>query len=338
MKLFRYFLILAVIIFFWSPFALCLEQKTIEESRAIALSDWSVEARPSIVDMLFNKVSYEHFMAIIESEPGLRKIFLKDIDFEKPVDLYLMSVGDYTWNDIDANGIYEFLGIMIVNRGYDRFYIVKRIDEQFSIQVIGVCFNKDYIFENKKITDMIKDLDHDGKGEIIIPVPESENSFVSCWPTIYKWNGKKFEDASETFEDYYRDVILPKEEKHILKLQAEIKKEHSERHINRTKNHAESTRNELDDLDINEIELAQHQIIRDKIIRFVGQDSRAGFERAKEWAKSPYVYLRRNAIVVLGDIKDEESISELEKLCLDPELSVAGNAQSVLKKMREKKQ
>ncbi len=338
MNLFRYCVILTFIILLWASNAFCLDNMTIDEARAIALSDWSVNARPSMVNMSFNKVSYEHFMALIESEPGLRKIFLKDMDFEKPVDLYLMSVGDYTWNDIDADGIYEFLGIMIVNRGYDRFHIVKRIDEQFSIQVISVCFNKDYIFENKKITDMIKDLDHDGKGELIIPVPESENSIVSCWPTMYKWNGKKFEDASETFKDYYRDVLLLNEENHILKLQAEIKKEHSERHIDRTKNHAGSTRNELDDLDINEIELAQHQIVRDKIIRFVGQDSHAGFERANEWAKSPYIYLRQNAIVVFGDIKDDESIEQLQKLLLDPELSVAENAKSVLNKIKLGKQ
>ncbi len=93
-------------------------------------------------------------------------------------------------------------------------------------------------------------------------------------------------------------------------------KENLEKHFDRSKNNAENTKNEVTDLDINEIELARHQITRDKIIRFIGQDNHAGFERAKEWAKSPYTYLRQNAIVVFGDIKDDESISQVHMLAL----------------------
>ncbi|MBI4698669.1 MAG: hypothetical protein HY758_07120 [Nitrospirae bacterium] len=185
---------------------------------------------------------------------------------------------------------------------------------------------------------MIRDLDLDGEKELIIPVPNSENIYAPCWPTIYKWNGKKFEDASQSFKDYYRNVLLPQEKNHILKLQIEIEKENLERHSDRSKNNAENTKNEVTDLDINDIELARHQITRDKIIRFIGQDSHAGFERAKEWSMSPYTFLRQNAIVVFGDIKDEESINQLQKLLLDPELSIAENAKSVLNKIRQKKQ
>ncbi len=227
-KLFRYFVILAVIILFWSPFAFSLDNKTIEESRAIALSDWSVRAISSVVDGNFQKSDIESFAARIDDIASGRvgqDILIDETDLEKPAKFYLEYLDSYKWQDIDNDGTYEFLAIVVHIRGINQFYVVKRINSTFKIQAFDLCYNK-YLMEDIKnsaqLDGILEDINKDGKLELIIPVPEPDNIFAPCWPTIYKWNGKKFEDASQSFKDYYRNVLLPQEENHIFKLQTEI--------------------------------------------------------------------------------------------------------------------
>ena len=266
MKLFRYFLISAIILLFWSPFALCLDQKTIEESRAIAFSDWSVKANPSVFDMSFSKSSYKHFFALMEdiiNDNELKEIQINEIDFEKPADLYLRYLGDFEWVDMDGDGQYELLGVIVWVRGVDKFYVIKRNEVKFKIQQIKVCYNI-YQTEDHKFEDIIKDIEQDGKYELVLPVPIDEDSCIPFWTKIYKWNGDKYQDASEQFKNYYQNVLLDLTDKRIRTLKKVFEKSRSEMPFDKDK------------VSMDEGTLAAEQLIRDKIIRFIGKDTLSG--------------------------------------------------------------
>ncbi|HLQ26030.1 MAG TPA: hypothetical protein VK138_09145, partial [Acidiferrobacterales bacterium] len=57
----------------------------------------------------------------------------------------------------------------------------------------------------------------------------------------------------------------------------------------------------LKDQALHEIVLAMQWVVHDKILRFTGQDSRAGIDRARAWTKSPNPELRTLAADVFAD-------------------------------------
>lgn len=318
MKYFKYCLILSFLLLFTSSVYANISK--------VASTDWSVKAKPSVVDLAFSKEDIAHFINTYR-EKELKELFGEKEKFEE---YDKIKVGDFMWEDIDKDGYYE----LFVTTAYSRAFfnslgIYKSIsDEKVPYQGIEVWMLD-------RLEGVLKDLDNDGYSELILPILITEYRGVrpfALWTAIYKWNGEKFQEASEQFNYFYRTVLLPKVEHRIIELEEEMRKYQSE---------LDSLRDKLGQKEINyvieslEESLSAEWIIRDKIYRLLGDEPLAGLERAKQWAKSPNSNLRGNAIVVFEEIKDEESLSYLELLSQDSNSIVAWRAQQTLKKIKK---
>jgi hypothetical protein len=324
MTLLRYSAILPTIIFLWPHFALCLDQKTIEESRAIALADWSMNAKPSMVERAINKTSYEHFFSIIEEHTGpngLKEMLVDDMHFGSSSVLHLRYLADFEWADIDGDGQYELLGVIVYIRGMDRLYVIKRSESMFRIQRIEICYEI-YEAQDHKFADIMEDIDQDGKYELLLPVPTDEDNCLPFWTEISEWNGQRYQDASERFCDYYRDRLLALTDDRVRKLSERLEEKRS---------------TNPSDVSMEEAELAAEQLIRDRMNRFIGEESSSGFERAKKWAESENWRLRILSMLVFEETKNKESIDYLRLLSKDPHLLVAEKAKRMLAKLEKRR-
>lgn len=318
MRYFKYCLILGVLLLFVS-------QENATTSK-VASSDWSINAIPSVVDLGFSKEDIAHFIN------KYRKKELKELfGEEEKLDEYEgIKVGDFIWEDIDKDGYYELLVTTATSRCFfNSLSIYKSISNE------KVPYQSIEVWMLDKLDRVLEDLDNDGYQELILPILITEYRGVrpfALWTAIYKWNGEKFQEASEQFNYFYRTVLLPKVEHRIIELEEEMRKYQSE---------LDSLRDKLGQKEINyvieslEESLSAEWIIRDKIYRLLGDEPLAGLERAKQWAKSPNSNLRGNAIVVFEEIKDEESLSYLELLSQDSNPIVAWRAQQTLKKIKK---
>jgi hypothetical protein len=71
-------------------------------------------------------------------------------------------------------------------------------------------------------------------------------------------------------------------------------------------------------------------IERDKLVRLLGRDLRAGLSSALAWSHSDDQDLRMKAIFVLGDIAGEDAQRRLEELARDPNPSIASSSERYL--------
>ncbi len=139
------------------------------------------------------------------------------------------------------------------------------------------------------------------------------------WTVIYQWNGRQFEGASARFKDFYLKRLLPQVEAHIREISA------------RPPDPARLTAEELlKDQALHEIVLAMQWTVHDKILRFTGQDSRAGIDRARGWTRSPNRELRTLAADVFADAGLDTYRADIQLLASDPDPYVARHAKFVL--------
>ncbi|MFQ6120973.1 MAG: hypothetical protein ACE5KE_13950 [Methanosarcinales archaeon] len=367
MRYFKYYLVLSFILLFAS--------RGYATSSDIASSNWSVGAKPSVIEMGFDKTSIARFIELLVDAYNVGKAHKRDDIIEINIkvlddadirnfrrELYgagiiTTRVGDFKWIDLDADGVYELL-VSVDYSGrafFNNLYIVKQRGQTYTYQWIFVenVGRFDEVIEDlekgwrgsmtlcfRGCKMVIKDMDNDGSLELIIPIKLTEYRGArpyALWTAIYKWNGEKFQDASEQFKDFYQTVLLPKVDTRIRELEEEMRKFQSELDSlrNQLKDEPKSRRVRRVFLEELEESLSAEWIIRDKISRLLG-DPLAGLEKAKKWAESPNINLRKNAIVVFEDIKDEESLSYLELLSHDPNPSVAQKAQHTLKRIKKK--
>jgi hypothetical protein len=339
----------------------------------IIYSDWTVKAKSSIVEKSFDKIAVARFIELLvdannagktQKNNGIVEVLIRDLESPDVRDysreLYEQGitktwVGDFKWIDLNSDGVYDLLvSVDYSGRGfYNNLYIIMHNQDTYAYQEIRTeniermdgsiedLYKETYgsmqiCFKGCKL--IINDMDKDGYMELILPQRLTEYYGarpVAIWTAIYKLSGTKLQDASDQFKDFYKKVMLPKVD---LDIRDTNKSEEAFRLKLLSGKHDYTEKDIKFYEEIYEEGLSANWIIRDKISRLIGEDPKAGLERAKKWMYSPNDNLRKNAIVVFGEIKDEESISQLQKLLLDSELSVAENAKSVLKKIREKKQ
>jgi hypothetical protein len=169
------------------------------------------------------------------------------------------------------------------------------------------------------LTLSIKDLDKDGFYELLLPKALSSYrgaGAIPVWISIYRWEDQKFKRADSNYPKYYKEQ-LPSLEFKIEQLTKKFTSENLKA--------ADDTRAELrshyDRL------LAVKAILRDKILRLTGDNSKAGFNEALEWSKSSDSEMRENAVIVFGDIFDRQSRTQLELLIKDRDQGISGLAQ-----------
>ena len=282
---------------------------------SISTADWSIKAKPSVIERGFSKKDVAQFLdnwrdTYNDDDPEMA---------EPPLDPE--RVDDFKWLDIDKDGVYELFVTYYENRTVAPS-IYKSVNGKKSVlqHVSGMV--------GRSIDKALEDLDGDGVPELIIQKSAAAGSSVllglniprPIWTAVYRWNGQKFEDASTSFKDFYLKRLLPQVKERLREIATP------------PRNYAQLTPEERVSFQTSqEVELATQWVIHDKILRFTGEDARAGINRAREWTKSPNRELRILAVDVFKDAGLDTYIADVQLLASDADPYVSEYAKMVLK-------
>lgn len=310
------------------------------EARDIASSDWGVNAEPSIKKKPFSQDAVRDLIGAFAYGVSSRTRSLGRDVLEVKIDDLAWSevreinstfpwtlgwIGALKWADVDADGAYELLVTMnfrgpddcpIVTTFYDRLLIMKQVTGGYRMQTIRVDPKGPSETFSESLHDLrhspgsvaLSDLDHDGTLELVLPIDLEYSDAV--WRSFYKWEKDGYIEADRQFKDLYEQILLPESEARIAAL-------------SKGKSEAEQ---ELDE------ELLCEWVVRDKIVRLLGKDPQAGFQRAIIWAKSASSNVREYAALVFDEIPGEESARYLEELAAEDKDCYY--AQEIMKKRR----
>jgi hypothetical protein len=156
----------------------------------------------------------------------------------------------------------------------------------------------------------IRDVNGDGKQELIIPSPidpmiESYGPVREIiWPHVYRLENGKYVETSSEFASYYDAEVLPPIEHAISWSRLRIA------------NGPIGAKADPRWLRYMHHEVAGLTMERDKILRVIGRDPDAGFEQTREWMSSPDPVLVQDALTVLTDIGGHEADLSAAKAAL----------------------
>jgi len=181
------------------------------------------------------------------------------------------EIGGFGWADPAGNGHYQLLvassgpcagSVTIYNRDPSG-----RVG---TVQVIPY-------FADLKTA--IRDLNSDGKDELIIREPLVEHSCINviAWPAVYRFENGKYVEASRDFPSFYDNEVLPHNATLIAKYQGKA---------------SDLTK----DLGAGPI------MERDKILRALGRDPTAGLNQAHKWMETDDPLLLLDADATFKDI------------------------------------
>jgi len=208
------------------------------------------------------------------------------------------SIGTFTWSDLAGDGTYQLVMTVDVSRHfYNALVIYNRdADGKLSAQEIRG-------WEIGPLSDVIRDLNGDGKNELIIPSQLPCSTYrgagaVPTWPAVYRLENGHYVEASRDFPNFYLNDILPK-------LDEQINEARSER--------------------------VQAWLImeRDNILRVINRNPTSGLRQAYQWMKSGNSELREDAAVVFCEIGGHDK--ELKLLGSDENLNVASAAKFAMR-------
>lgn len=264
----------------------------------VAAADWRVDAQPSVIERNFDKKAVAMFF------DNFRGVDPSDDLADPPAKPE--QVGDFTWVDIDKDGTYELFATFAESRAfYNGPTIFKsQAGKKSVLQGIPGWPAKGSVRQS------MQDLNQDGTPELLVATYFSHyrGALTSdIWRKVYQWNGRTFEDQSANFKDYYLKQFLSEIDGKIREL--------SSQPFNAD----------------NELLLAMQYALRDKIMRFTGQDTRAGIDRAREWAKSSNQELRTLAVDVFKDAGLQTYSADIKLLATDTNPYVANYAKAALK-------
>lgn len=200
------------------------------------------------------------------------------------------SIGTFTWNDLAGDGTYQLVMTVDVGRHFYNALVIYNRDANGKMSAQEIRG-----WEIGPLSDVIRDLNGDGKKELIIPSQLPCSTYrgagaAPTWPAVYRLENGHYIEASREFPNFYLNDVLPKLDRRI--------------------NEARS-------------EQAQAWLImeRDKILRVINRNPAAGLQQAYQWMKSGDPELRADAAVVFGDIGGHDE--ELKALGSDENLNVA---------------
>jgi hypothetical protein len=204
------------------------------------------------------------------------------------------TIEEFSWIDLAGDGRYALALIELPGTCCSDLIIYQ--------QDASGHINSQLLEGAGRLSNTIRDVNADGKKELIIPPPALHPDWESfgavteiIWPRVYRLENGKYVEASGEFAGYYDAEVLPPIENAIS--QARFRLEHGPIGAKPT------TRWVL---------YMQHKIAglsmeRDKILRVIGRDPNAGLKQAREWMNSPDAALVQDAITVFRDVGEHES-------------------------------
>lgn len=204
------------------------------------------------------------------------------------------DIGDFNWVDLADDGQYQLVMTLDVNgRAFFNALLIFRREPSGKItyqEVRGWAIGD--------LKEVVKDLDGDGKKELVIPEVFVSHSTAetATWPEVYRLEKGMYKEASRDFPSFYNDEVLPQLGGRIDNVRQEINKiPNSKSH--RYVEYRQSLQGKLADL-ITE---------RDKILRLTGSDPTAGLEDARNWMNSDNPALLQDAAVTFKDLGGYEN-------------------------------
>ncbi len=199
------------------------------------------------------------------------------------------EIGEFTWADLAGDGTYQLVLTEEVSR---RFYNALIVYNRNSAGKLSAQEIDGWEIEN--LSNVIRDLNGDGRDELIIPsaqpCAEYENGGLHIWPAVYRLENGHYVEASHDFPNFYDNEVLPKLNEGISKARTEQ----------------------------TEVWLIMQ---RDTILRAIGRNPTAGLQQAYQWMNSNDPYLREEAAVVFGGLGGHKG--ELQTLRADENARVA---------------
>ncbi len=220
------------------------------------------------------------------------------------------SIGDFRWVDLAGNGTYQLLVVYDVNgRGFFNELAIYTQDSS------GKVRRDDIGGWGIGLEKGVRDLDEDGKQELIIPKEFFWDPTVATpsWPSVYRLRDGRYVEASREFPDYYDGEVLPPLEKKIAALEQQAASTVRERQGAEQYIAEHGWWESYDQLPADQAtaitnygQLAVLQMTRTKILRVVGRDPQAGVAEAREWMKSPDQQVGQAAGEVFRDVGGHE--------------------------------
>jgi hypothetical protein len=202
------------------------------------------------------------------------------------------TVGEFTWADLAGDGRYELVTTLdLSGRSFFEYLAVYQRDDSGSVSV--QWFPEETAIG--KLNSVIRDLDNDGRKELIIPTLYFSGSYGAgsvgtAWPAVYKLKNGLYVEASNEFGKFYDTDVLPGLVKDIAEERAKAGTSASYSPT-----------------------LISQTLERDKILRVLGRDQTAGLNEAREWASSDNPNLARAGAAVLREINGNARNASREK-------------------------
>lgn len=183
------------------------------------------------------------------------------------------DIGEFTWADLRGDGRLELAATIDVNgrKFLDELVIIRRDNSgKATYQVV-----RGYMITS--LGRVIRDLNGDGEDELIIPTVLFQDTIT--WPVVYRLENGKYVRASRDFPEYYNEQVLPHLDRQIRHIRAEISAGRA-----------------------NQSYLVTPLMVKDKILRMLGQDPTAGLNQAYQWMKTDDPFMLLAATATFGDI------------------------------------
>ena len=176
----------------------------------------------------------------------------------------------------------------------------------------------------------IRDLNSDGKKELIIDSTLKFDNYrgaraQAAWTAVYRLKNGQYGEASRDFPRFYDTEELPWYEEEIAEDREKIARGVPAQNDLSAEQLAARQRDSA--IALPEY-LAADEMGRDKILRVLGREPKAGEERAYEWMNSGDPELRTDAVVVFADIGGHDR--QLRALAADKDIEVSTTAKNAL--------
>jgi hypothetical protein len=204
------------------------------------------------------------------------------------------TIEEFSWIDLAGDGRYALVLIELPGSCCSDLIIYQ--------QDASGHINSQLLEGAGRLSNTIRDVNGDGKKELIIPPPALHPDWESfgavteiTWPRVYRLENGKYVEASHDFASYYDAEVLPPIENAISEARfrlahGPIGKKPDQRWM-RYMGH----------------KIAGLTMERDQILRMIGRDPDAGLEQARDWMNSLDATLVQDAITVFKNIGRHES-------------------------------
>ena len=263
-------------------------KKTLLATFTISLALAGAALAAGITDIPWNETNIERLRTFDDAAVSS---FVNHAQSGWATDIVPARVGEFSWADLSGDRHYHLVvTVDFSGRGFLNTLMIYTRDPSgnaTSQEIKG--------WEIRDLGKVVRDLDGDGRDELVIPtiLVEYSTAATYTWPVVYRFENGQYKEASRDFPGFYDGEVLPKLERDI----AQTRRKAAEATV--AESPTEQQKNFLHELAISVME-------RNQILRAIGRDPTAGLQDAREWMTSDDQYLLQDAAATFQSIGGHE--------------------------------